>query len=106
MFWGTIFRVFDPKMTILDSGTRPDGSRTQFSSGLVVSDLNLKAPWDQGQGPRALGPGPGTRDQGTRALGPGPGTKGQGPRALGPGPGTKGQGPWVRVPGPGDHTGD
>ena len=77
MFSVKNFQVFDPKMTILDSGTRPDGSKTQFSSGLVVLDLNLK-------GPRALGP----RDPGPGSPGPGPGTRALGPKDQGPG--TKG----------------
>ena len=71
-------------------------------------------PWgpDQGPdlGPRALGPGPGTRpwgpdqgpDLGPRTLGPGPGPRTLGPR---PGPGPwdpdQGPGPWDPDQGPG-----
>ena len=109
MFSGTIFQVFEPKIAILDSGTRPDGSGTAFCSGSVVSEPGLVVSDLNSEGPRALGP----RDQG-----PGPGTRDQGPgpwvRVPGPGTRDKGPGPWARVPGPGtraqgphrEHTGN
>ena len=63
---------------LLDPGTHPDGSGTEFCSRMVVSDHKLMVSEPRTRplgphGPRAQGPG-----QGTRAQGPGQGTRAQG----------------------------